>query len=236
MNTPASPLPQDRVAALWSLVQFALFVGTMIVLGRAIGWPGILREPPGTILATIAAHPGGTLSGYWLYLADAIALIPLVLAVHRSLRAAGAGGIANDTFAVLGLSAALLKSLGIVRWLTAAPDLARAYVDPAAPDATRAMLEITFRGLNGYAGSVGELLGVQLAFGLWIAGTASTLIRLGHRPLGGLGLVAGGLLVATAARTFVPAAAGLQSIAVPLALAWFPWLAWRFAAAPQPQP
>lgn len=122
MDTPASPLPQDRVAAIWSLVQFALFVGTMIVLGLAIGWPGILREPAGTILTTIAAHPVGALSGYWLYLADAIALIPLVIAVHRTLRAAGAGGVANDTFAVLGLAAAVLKSLGIVRWISLAPD------------------------------------------------------------------------------------------------------------------
>jgi hypothetical protein len=236
MNPRTTRLPQDRIAAFWSLLQLALFLGTMIVLGQAIGWPGILREPAGTILATIAAHPIGTLAGYWLYLADAIALIPLVLAVHRSLHTAGAGGIANDTFAVLGLSAALLKSLGIVRWLAAAPDLAQAYVDPAATDATRTLIEFTFRGLNGYAGSVGELLGVQIAFGLWIAGTALTLFRIGYRPLGGLGLVAGGLLVATATRTFVPAAAGLQSIAVPLALAWFPWMAWRFAAAPQPQP
>lgn len=228
--TPHS-LPQDRVAAFWSLVQFALFVATMIVLGHSIGWPGILREPAGSILSTIAAHRIGTLAGYWLYLADALALVPLVVAVHRTLRAAGAGGIANDSFAILGLAAAFLKSLGIVRWLGAAPDLAQAYTDPATTETTRALLEVTFRGLNGYAGSVGELLGVQLAFGLWIAGTATTLIRLGYRPMGGLGLVAGSLLVATAARGFVPAASGLQSIAVPLALAWFPWMAWRFARA-----
>jgi hypothetical protein len=113
--------------------------------------------------------------------------------------------------------------LGIVRWLVAMPSMAVLYgtADPA----TRAMIEVAYVTLNGYAGAVGELLGVQLVSGLWLVLTGYILARIGHKWLGGAGLIVGAIFVSIAFRTVFPPLAQLQAIAVPLALIWFVGLA-----------
>jgi hypothetical protein len=69
--------------------------------------------------------------------------------------------------------AAAFKALGISRWLIAMPALAEMHAE-AGSDAVRlAAIEVGFVMLNEYAGAaLGEMLGVGLLTGLWLAALA----------------------------------------------------------------
>lgn len=204
-------------------LQPALFAVPMVVLGQAVGWPGSLRLPAAEILPLIHAHPGAVQLGYTAYLLVSLALVPLAFALRAWMVARGQGGWQADALAFLGAAAGILKMLGIVRWLSAMPILAAQHA--TADAAGRAMLEASFTALNAYAGAVGELLGVQLTSGLWFLGLGAALLRTGHRWLGAWGLANGALFLAITLRLAIPAAAALQSVAVPLTLLWLVALA-----------
>jgi hypothetical protein len=212
-----------------ALLQAGLFMVPLIVLGRAIGWPGSLRLPAAEALPLIAREAVAVQIGYWAYLLTSLALVPLAIALRAYAGANGVRGVMVDTAVALGAAAGILKTLGIVRWLVAMPALANLYVTTTDP-MTNAAIDVIYIALNGYAGAVGELLGVQLTSGLWLILTGIILAKIGMRWIGATGLTIGALFVATCARTFIPEAAMLQSVAVPLALLWFPALAiviWR---------
>jgi hypothetical protein len=160
------------------------------------------------------------LLGYTCYLLSSLALIPVAFALRERFIGAGVSGAVADTITFFGVAGAVLKTLGIVRWLSAMPLLASQYVSATAPEA-RAMFEVAYLALNGYAGSVGELLGVQLVSGIWMAAASLLLIRkLQALWIGGLGAVAGiGFLIVTA-RIFEPSIAALQTFINPIALLW----------------
>ncbi len=217
-STVALPL------ALLALAQPLIFAIPIIVLGRAIGWPASLSSPAGVVLPAIHDNAGAVLLGYWSYLAVSLLMIPLVFAFRAWAGERGTGGWWLDALTFVGAAAAILKMLGIVRWLSVMPALAREHA--AAGDATRSAIELTYRAMNAYAGSVGELLGVQLASGMWLVGAGIVLTSIGRGALGAGALLAGTLFVATCLRTAIPHAAALQGIAVPLALLWFAAFAW----------
>lgn len=212
-----------------ALLQTGLFLVPLIVLGQAIGWPGSLKLPAAEVLPLIAREATAVQIGYWAYLLTSLAFVPLAVALRSYAHANGVRGVMVDTTVVLGAAAGILKTLGIVRWLVAMPALADLYgatVDPV----TKIAVEVTYVALNGYAGAVGELLGVQLTSGIWLVLTGIILTKIGMRWIGIAAVVIGALFVATCARTLIPQMAVLQSVAVPLALLWFPALAvaiWR---------
>ena len=222
MSAPSLP-----ALAVLLVLQPALFAVPMVVLGQAIGWPGSLRLPAAEILPLIQAHPGAVQLGYTAYLLVSLALVPLAFALRGWMAAKGQGGWQADALAFLGAAAGILKMLGIVRWLSAMPILAAQHA--TADAAGRAMLEAAFTALNAYAGAVGELLGVQLASGLWLAGIGLALLRAGHRWPGAWGLAGGLPFLATTLRIALPEAAALQMAAVPVTLLWFAALAIAFA-------
>ena len=91
----------------------------------------------------------------------------------------------------IGLLAALVQFLGLIRWPFAVPHLARTATDPTATAATRDAVEVTFQTLNRYLGvAVGEHLG-YLFTGLWtaLAGIAVIQSDLLHPLFGIIGLV-----------------------------------------------
>ena len=97
----------------------------------------------------------------------------------------------------IGLLAALVQFLGLVRWPFAVPHLARLAGDPATTPATRDALEVVFQTLNRYLGlAVGEHLGYLLT-GLWtaLAGVALIQSALLHPLFGIVGLLLAPLFV-----------------------------------------
>jgi hypothetical protein len=229
--TPAAPVPRAeiRLLALLILAQVVLFMVPLIVLGQAIGWPASLRLPAGEILPLVESQALAVQVGYWGYLATVLAMVPLVLALRRHAHAVGVRSLAVDCMTAFGLAAAVLKSLGIVRWLVAMPKLAAVYARTSDP-ALRTAIGATYEGLNGYAGSVGELLGVQLVSGLWMISLGLVLGRTGLRLNGWASLAIGAAFVACALRTLVPSLGVLQTALPPVALAWlavFAVTVWR---------
>jgi hypothetical protein len=212
-----------------ALLQTALFLVPLVVLGRAIGWPASLRLPASDALPLIAAQADAVLLGYGAYLLVSLALIPLAFALRSWIAAGGPVGWLADALAFVGAAAGLFKTLGIVRWLSVMPMLAAEYRETTEPLA-RLMIELNYRAANAYAGAVGELLGVQLLSGLWLVGIGAALLRRGKTWLGWSGAFVGTLFLLTALRLVWPQAALIQSAAAPLALVWFVALAvvvWR---------
>jgi hypothetical protein len=94
----------------------------------------------------------------------------------------------------------------------------------------RAAVEVSYQTLNAYAGSVGELLGVQLFSGMWLLLTGIVLLRFGFRLTGPYAAIVGALFALTALRTIFPGLEILQAVLPPAALLWFPAFAialWR---------
>ncbi len=113
--------------------------------------------------------------------------------------------------------------------LIAMPTLASLHAGTTDP-ALRLILEVNYTALNGYAGSVGELLGVQLFSGFWLVLLGVSLSRMGWR-LNGLASLALGIgFVLNSLRTLAPELGLLSAILPPLGLAWLLMLAgtiWR---------
>jgi hypothetical protein len=126
---------------------------------------------------------------------SAVLLAPAVVLVSATLADADPTVLALAT--AIGLLAALVQFLGLVRWPFAVPHLARLAADPATTPATRDAVEVVFQTLNRYLGvAVGEHLG-YLFTGLWtaLAGVALIQSAVLHPLFGVVGLVLAPLFV-----------------------------------------
>ena len=215
---------QHTFGGIFAVVAATLFIVALVVLGQAIGWPGILREPPSVVFPKIDANRMAMLFGYSCYLLSSLALIPVAFALRERFIASGVNHSIADTITFFGAAGAILKTLGIVRWLAAMPTLASQYVAATTPEAS-SMLEASYMTLNGYAGSVGELLGVQLVSGIWMASVGILLLRqfgagLAVNLVGAVGILAGIGFLVVSARIFFPDVAAIQAFINPIGLAW----------------
>jgi hypothetical protein len=106
---------------------------------------------------------------------SAVLLAPAVVLLSATLADADPAVLALAT--AIGLLAALVQFLGLVRWPFAVPYLARLAGDPATTPATRDAIDVVFQTLNRYLGvAVGEHLG-YLFTGLWTALAGVALIQ-----------------------------------------------------------
>jgi Domain of unknown function (DUF4386) len=98
---------------------------------------------------------------WWGFAMSAVLLAPAVVLLSATLADANPTILALATG--IGLLAALVQFLGLIRWPFVVPYLARTASDPAATAATRDAVEVTFQTLNRYLGvAVGEHLGYLL--------------------------------------------------------------------------
>lgn len=199
-------------------------------LGRAFEYPSILRKEPDEILRRFAAGGSGLILRWEALLVSALlmlslaALLAVVLAASPSLTVLSI---------VIGAAAALVQGLGLVRWPSAVPELARRYLAaPAGPDgdATRRTVEVVSATLHRLLGvGIGEHLG-YLFTGLWTLLVAGSILSTAVLPawLGIVGLPIGvALLIGTL--EFVgpnePDGWPLAGTVVPIAyIAWSLWL------------
>src|SRR5207342_2561586 len=109
------------------------------MLARSFGYPDVLREPTGVILARFRAGGTRLLLVWWAFALTALFLAPAALLLAGALADAGTTAVLVAGF---GLLAALVQMLGLMRWPFVVPMLAEAGAagDPAA--------EIVFQALH----------------------------------------------------------------------------------------
>jgi len=137
-------------------IWFNLFYG---LLAWRFSYPGILREPTDVILSRFRAGGSGLILTWWFFALGAIAFIPIAV-----LSAQLIPDPTLATFAVVvGVTAALVQALGLLRWVFLVPHLARESASGADPKT----VDLVFQSFHRYLGvAVGEHLG-YLGTGVW---------------------------------------------------------------------
>jgi hypothetical protein len=179
----------QMLTGLLLLVLPLAYNAAFALLGRAFDYPNILRRPTSEILDRFAAGGTRLILLWWGFALTAVLLVPAVVLLSATL------GDANSTIRSLatavGILAALVQFLGLIRWPFAVPYLARIAADPATSPAAQDAIDVTFQTLNRFLGvAVGEHLG-YLFTGTWTALLGVALIQSDvlHPLFGVIGLV-----------------------------------------------
>src|ERR687892_696438 len=132
---------------------------------RSFDYPDILRGPTAEVLERFAAGGSRLILTWWGFAMTAVLLAPAAVLVSQTLGDANPAVLSLAT--TVGVLAALVQFLGLIRWPFAVPHLAREMADPASSAGKRETVEVIFQTLNRYLGvAVGEHLG-YLFTGVW---------------------------------------------------------------------
>ena len=182
------------IAGLLLIAVSLAFNAGFALLAAGFDYPDILRPPTADVLANFRA--GGTpLVLLWAFALTALLMVPLVVLLSRAIDDADPTLLALTT--TVGVLAALVQFLGLVRWPFLVPYLARTDADPDASVARREAVDIVFQALNRYLGvAVGEHLGYLLT-GAWTTLTGIALTQTTAAPswIGVLGIAIGPVLI-----------------------------------------
>jgi hypothetical protein len=170
------------------------FNAAFAALAATFDYPDILRRPTPEVLERFRA--GGTRLKllWWAFAMTAVVLAPLAVLTSASL--VGARSMVLILAATIGVLAALVQFLGLIRWPFLVPFLARVDAEPDASASRREAVDIVFQSFNRYLGvGVGEHLGYLLT-GTWsvLVGVALTETTVAPHWLGVVGIVIGALL------------------------------------------
>jgi Domain of unknown function (DUF4386) len=183
------------VAGLLLVVVPLGFNAAFSLLAARFDYPGILRRPTADVLARFSAGGTPLVLTWWAFALTALLMVPLVLLFTRAIDDADPTLLAVST--TVGVLAALVQFLGLVRWPFLVPYLARTIADPDASPARREAVDVVFQSFNRYLGvAVGEHLGYALT-GAWttLAGIALTQTAAAPGWLGVLAIVIGPILM-----------------------------------------
>ena len=169
--------------------------GLFTLLARSFDYPDILRRPSGEVLARFAAGGNRLVVTWWAFAMSAVLLAPTAVLVSASL--VGADLTLLWVATVIGVIAAVVQFIGLIRWPFAVPHLAREMTDPQSSESKREAIDVMFQTLNRFLGvAVGEHLG-YLFTGAWttLVGAALLQSEVLHAAFGVAGLVLGPLFV-----------------------------------------
>jgi hypothetical protein len=200
------------------------------LLARGFDYPDILRQPTDQVLERFTAGGSRLVLIWWGFAMSAVLLAPAVVLVSATLADADPTVLALAT--AIGLLAALVQFLGLVRWPFAVPHLARLAGDPATTPATHDAIEVVFQTLHRYLGvAVGEHLG-YLFTGLWtvLAGVALIQSDVLHPLFGIVGLLLAPLFVLGSLEFVGPfEVRGWRLAGALVPLAYIGWSVWLLA-------
>jgi hypothetical protein len=204
-----------------SILQGLIIFVPMIVLGGAINWPESLSDPADIALPRLLENEGAVRFGYIVYLVYSIlfAVTMILLLRYAQSRAVIALGALIAGFAAV---SALARSIGIVRWLVPAPELAEAYV-ATSNENERVAISVVFDSMNAYGGTIGEVLGVSIFAALSIGLLAIAVLRTRAFPrwIGAFGLIAALGVLATTVELAGEDASSLIFFGTTLVQLWF---------------
>jgi Domain of unknown function (DUF4386) len=219
-----SPQKSLYTIAGWLLIAESLLIFVPLsVLGSAINWPKSLSDPADKILPLLVENASAVRFGYLVYLVYSILFWVIASLTIRVLSDDESDSIWLRIANGFGIASAVARCLGIIRWLVAMPALATLYTDPTISTGTRESIAVVYRALNDYAGSIGEVLGVSLFAGLWLAIVSVRILqtRVLPRWLGFLGLLSATLLAVQLAKLFGVDLGAFISVSVSILQLWF---------------
>jgi hypothetical protein len=170
------------------------FNAAFALLAARFDYPEILRRPTSDVLARFREGGRPLVLLWWAFSLTAVLLAPLAVLLSRALDGADATLLAVAT--TIGVLAALVQFLGLVRWPFLVPYLAQVDADPDAGEARREAVDVVFQSFNRYLGvAVGEHLGFLLT-GTWsvLVGVAIMQSSAVHPLVGVAGIVIGAVL------------------------------------------
>jgi hypothetical protein len=198
------------------------------LLARSFDYPDILRRPTAEVLARFQTGGSRLIMTWWGFAMSAVLLAPTAVLVSATLPDANTTVLALATS--VGILAALVQFLGLIRWPFAVPHLARTAADPATSVAQKEAVDVTFQTLNRYLGvAVGEHLG-YLFTGVWtgLVGLAVIQSEVLHPAYGVGGLILAPLFFLCSFEfvgSFEPKGWKLAGSLVPITyIAWSLWL------------
>ena len=162
------------IAGLLMIVVAIAFNAAFALLAARFDYPDILREPTADVLAKFRAGGAPLVLLWWAFALTAVLMVPLVVLLAAAISDADPTLIAIAT--TVGVIAAVVQFLGLIRWPFLVPYLARTAADPDTSPARREAVDIVFQSFNRYLGvAVGEHLGYALT-GAWttLSGIALT--------------------------------------------------------------
>jgi hypothetical protein len=172
------------------------FNAAFATLAARFDYPDILRRPTSEVLARFTEGGTGLVLTWWAFGLTAVLLAPL--AVLLSSATTGADATLLTLATTIGVLAAIVQFLGLIRWPFLVPYLAKAHADPQASDARKEAIDVVFQSFNRYLGvAVGEHLGYALT-GTWSILAGAALIQSDAVPpwLGAVGIAVGAALAA----------------------------------------
>jgi hypothetical protein len=170
------------------------FNGAFAALAKTFDYPDILRRPTGEILERFRDGGAGLVLLWWGFAMTAVLFAPLAVLVASTLQ--GADPVLLTIGATVGVLAAAVQFLGLIRWPFLVPYLARADAEPDATEARRDAIDVVFQSFNRYLGvAVGEHLGFLLT-GTWsiLVGVAILQTTELHPAVGAVGILIGAIL------------------------------------------
>jgi len=165
------------------------------LLAARFDYPDVLRRPTSEVLERFRAGGPGLILLWWSFALTALLLAPTAIVLAAALDGADPTLLLVGAF--IGVMAALVQALGLIRWPFLVPYLARADADAQANPARREAVDVVFQSFNRYLGvAVGEHLGYGLT-GAWsvLAGIAMTQSSETASWLGVVGILAGAVLL-----------------------------------------
>ena len=213
----------------WLLILLPLaFNAAFARLAMKFGYPDILRRPTEEVLDRFRKGGSGLVLIWWAFAMPAVLLAPLAVLVSGTL--SGADPVLLSAGTTIGVLAALVQFLGLIRWPFLVPYLARAAAEPDATPARREAIDIVFQTFNRYLGvAVGEHLGFLLT-GVWSVLVGSAIIQDAQLPgwIGIAGIVIGAILAVCSLEfvgPFEPNGWKLAATLTPIAyIVWSLWL------------
>jgi hypothetical protein len=132
------------------------FTALFAILGRVFAYPAILRQPAGEVLERFRAGGSRLVLIWWAFAMTSLVFIPVTVGVADYLPE----GVLAETSVVVGVAAALVQALGLIRWPFLVPFLARER------EKNPQVVDLVFEVANRYFGiAVGEHLGYLLTGG-----------------------------------------------------------------------
>jgi hypothetical protein len=218
-------------AGVMLIVLPVAFNAAFAALAAKFDYPDILRRPTQEILRRFSDGGPVLVLLWWSFAMTAVLLAPAAVLLSGALTGADPTLLALG--AAVGVLAAVVQFLGLVRWPFLVPYLARSATDPDASAARKEAVDVVFQSFNRYLGvAVGEHLG-YLFSGAWsiLAGVAMMQSTSVPAWLGIVGVIVGAVL-GLCSLEFVGSfeAAGWKLAAALTPATYIAWSLWLVAA------